>query len=247
MKTMILAAGRGERMRPLTDHTPKPLLPVAGKPLIVWHLERIARAGLREVVINHAHLGAQIEAALGDGARWGLSIRYSAEPEGALETAGGIANALPLLGNDEPFLVINGDIHCDWDPARAVTALLPGDLAHLVLVPNPPHHARGDFSLTGREVGAGIEVETGRGAELHTFSGIGIYRPQIFAGIRRGQSAQLAPLLRAAMGTGKVSGELHGGRWVDVGTPQRLAELDAELASLSHRGISSPAPARGDI
>jgi MurNAc alpha-1-phosphate uridylyltransferase len=229
MKAMILAAGRGERMRPLTDRTPKPLLPVGGKPLIVWHLERLATAGLREVVINHAHLGGQIEAALGDGARWGLSIRYSPEPEGALETAGGIANALPLLGGDEAFLVINGDIYCDWDVARAATALAANDLAHLVLVPNPSHHPRGDFSLMGIEVGADV---TAAGAQACTFSGIGIYRPQLFAGIRRGERAQLAPLLRAAMAAGRVSGELHAGRWTDVGTPQRLAELDAELSSL---------------
>ncbi|MCX7156787.1 MAG: nucleotidyltransferase family protein [Rhodocyclales bacterium] len=245
MKAMILAAGRGERMRPLTDHTPKPLLPVGGKPLIVWHLERLAKAGLREVVINHAHLGGQIEGALGDGARWGLSIGYSAEPEGALETAGGIANALPLLGYEEPFLVINGDIYCDWDVARAATALTSTDLAHLVLVPNPSHHPRGDFSLTGTEVGADIAAAAGE--QVCTFSGIGIYRPQLFADIRRGERAQLAPLLRTAMAARKVSGELHAGRWTDVGTPQRLAELDAELSSLSHQGIPSPAPARGDI
>lgn len=245
MKVMILSAGRGERMRPLTDSVPKPLLPVGGKPLIVWHLERLARAGLREVVINHAHLGARIEAALGDGARWGLSIAYSPEPEGALETAGGIANALPLLGHDEPFLVINGDIWCDWDLAQAAKALGPDDLAYLVMVSNPPHHPQGDFALRGRAVGADAAV--GGGAQSYTFSGIGVYRPQMFAGIRRGQPAKLAPLLRAAMVQQRVSGELHAGRWVDVGTPQRLAELDAELRSLSHRGIPSPAPARGDI
>ena len=258
MKVMILAAGRGERMRPLTDSMPKPLLPVGGKPLIVWHLERLAKAGLREVVINHAHLGAQIEAALGDGARWGLSIRYSPEPEGALETAGGIANALPLLGHDEPFLVINGDIWCDWDVSRAGNALAPCDLAYLVLVPNPPHHPSGDFALRGREVAVDIAA-AGRDAQPCTFSGIGVYRPQIFAGIARGQSAKLAPLLRTAMAARGVSGELHGGRWVDVGTPQRLAALDQELRSLSHQGAPareaetpackapSPAPARGGI
>lgn len=227
-------------MRPLTDHTPKPLLEVGGKPLIVWHLERLAGAGLREVVINHAHLGAQIEAALGDGASWGLSIRYSAEPEGALETAGGIANALPLLGCDEPFLVINGDTWCDWDVARALQLPAQNHLAHLVLVPNPSHHPRGDFTLNGRDVGADL---TAGGAPAYTFSGIGIYRPQLFAGIERGRPAKLAPLLRAAMAMGQVSGELHGGRWIDVGTPQRLAALDAELRSLS----PSPAPSRGDI
>lgn len=244
MKAMILAAGRGERMRPLTDHTPKPLLEAGGRPLIVWHLERLARAGLREIVINHAHLGAQIEAALGDGARWGLAITYSPEPEGALETAGGIANALPLLGHDAPFLVINGDTWCDWDLAQALQLPAQNHLAHLVLVPNPSHHPRGDFVLNGREVGADLLIG---GAQARTFSGIGIYRPQLFAGIERGQPAKLAPLLRAAMAAGQVSGELHGGRWVDVGTPQRLAELDAELRSLSHQGIPSPAPSPGDI
>ncbi|MDK9703354.1 MAG: nucleotidyltransferase family protein [Sulfuritalea sp.] len=244
MKAMILAAGRGERMRPLTDHTPKPLLPVGGKPLIVWHLEHLATAGLREVVINHAHLGWQIEAALGDGARWGLSIRYSAEPEGALETAGGIANALPLLGDDESFLVINGDIYCDWDVARALAALTGTDLAHLVLVPNPSHHPRGDFALAGTAVDAGI---TAAGVQVYTFSGIGIYRPQLFAGIRRGERAQLAPLLRTAMAARHVSGELHAGRWTDVGTPQRLAELDVELRSLSDEEMPSPMREHGDI
>jgi len=232
MKSMILAAGRGERMRPLTDHTPKPLLPVGGKPLIVWHLEHLAKSGLREVVINHAHLGAQIEAALGDGARWGLSIRYSPEPEGALETAGGIANALPLLGNDEPFLVVNGDTYFDWDVGRAANVLTPDNLAHLVLVPNPLQHPQGDFSLTGSLVGGDINETTSCGTQVFTFSGIGIYRPQLFMDIQRGQPAKLAPLLRAAMAKKSVSGELHSGRWVDVGTPLRLAELDRELGSL---------------
>ena len=244
MKAMILAAGRGERMRPLTDHTPKPLLEAGGKPLIVWHLERLARAGLREIVINHAHLGAQIEAALGDGARWGLAITYSPEPEGALETAGGIANALPLLGDQDPFLVINGDTWCDWDVAQALQLPAPNHLAHLVLVPNPSHHPHGDFALNGRQVSADL---TAGGVQAYTFSGIGIYRPQLFDDIERGQPAKLAPLLRAAMASGQVTGELHGGRWVDVGTPQRLAALDAELRSLSQQGLPSPAPSRGDI
>ncbi|MDD5249623.1 MAG: nucleotidyltransferase family protein [Rhodocyclaceae bacterium] len=221
---MILAAGRGERMRPLTDRTPKPLLPVAGKPLIVWHLERLARAGIHDIVINHAHLGDQIEALLDDGRAWGVAIRYSVEPPGALETAGGIANALPLLG-DEPFLVVNGDIYCEWDFTRADVALAPRDLAHLVLVANPAHHAAGDFALRGSRVADDGEPHL-------TFSGIGLYRPQLFAGVTRGQPAKLAPLLRAAMARDAVSGELHAGRWVDVGTPQRLAELDAELRSL---------------
>jgi MurNAc alpha-1-phosphate uridylyltransferase len=214
---MILAAGRGERMRPLTDRTPKPLLPVAGKPLIVWHLEHLARAGFREIVINHAHLGDQIKALLGDGAAWSLHIDYSAEPPGALETAGGIANALPLLGSD-PFLVVNGDIFCDWDFARALR--LAPELAHLILVDNPPQHPTGDFTLINGNVGAG-------GTANYTFSGIGIYRPALFAGIVRGQPAQLAPLLREAMAAGHVTGEHHCGRWEDIGTPQRLAALDA--------------------
>lgn len=217
---MILAAGRGERMRPLTDVTPKPLLPVAGKPLVVWHLERLARAGFRDIVINHAHLGGEIEALLGDGDAWGLRIRYSPEPPGALETAGGIAHALPLLG-DDPFLVVNGDIFCDWDFARARGALAAERLAHLVLVDNPAHHPAGDFSLA-----AGI---VGPGDPKLTFGGIGIYRPALFAGIARGRPAKLAPLLREAMAAGRVTGERHAGRWEDVGTPQRLAALDAEI------------------
>lgn len=217
MKTMILAAGRGERMRPLTDHTPKPLLPVAGKPLIVWHLERLARAGFSDIIINHAHLGKQIEILLGDGTAWGLRIQYSPEPPGALETAGGIANALPLLG-DEPFLVVNGDIFCDWDVSRAG---LGNQLAHLVLIDNPEHHPDGDFSLEDGKVGTDLP--------RLTFSGIGIYHPALFASIERGQPAKLAPLLREAIATGHITGEHHTGRWVDVGTPERLAALDSKL------------------
>lgn len=226
MKAMILAAGRGERMRPLTDHTPKPLLPVAGKPLILWHLERLARVGFREIVINHAHLGEQIEALLGDGAAWGVDIVYSAEPHGALETAGGIANALPLLG-DAPFLVVNGDIFCDWDFARARAVTL--DLAHLVLVDNPPHHPTGDFVLDGTRLGTGNAAQ--RATSL-TFSGIGIYRPELFANIVRGTSAKLAPLLNEAITVGRVSWEHHIGRWVDVGTPERLKALDDALCCI---------------
>jgi len=225
---MILAAGRGERMRPLTDHTPKPLLDVAGKPLIVWHIEKLVRAGIRELVINHAHLGAQIEKALGDGSRFGAHIQYSPETS-ALETAGGIANALPLLGN-EPFAVINGDIFCDYDfarlPERAAALHANGDAAHLVLVNNPEHHPTGDFGiLDGR-----IANETPK----LTFSGIGIYQPGLFAGIPRGSVAPLAPLLRAQIALGKVSGEHHRGSWVDVGTPQRLDKLDRQIRSALH-------------
>jgi MurNAc alpha-1-phosphate uridylyltransferase len=220
MKAFILAAGRGERMRPLTDHTPKPLLMAGGKPLIVWHLERLAAAGFREIVINHAHLGEQIEQALGDGSKWALSIRYSPEPPGALETAGGIANALPLLG-DQPFLVVNGDIWCDWDVARV--RQLADRTAHLVMVANPAHHARGDFSLDGDK------VVFASGEQTLTYAGIGVFSPSFFAGVPPGAVLKLRPLLDAAIAAGTLSGERHTGRWVDVGTPQRLAELDAEL------------------
>ncbi|HET7775043.1 MAG TPA: nucleotidyltransferase family protein [Azospira sp.] len=221
MKAMILAAGRGERMRPLTDTCPKPLLKVGGKPLIVWHLERLAAAGFREVVVNHAHLGGLIEDALGTGSTWGLHITYSPESPGALETAGGICQALPLLG-DGPFLVVNGDVYCDWDFSRTPALDLRGDLAHLVLVPNPPQHPGGDFVLAdGRLVGEG----EGR----LTFAGIGIYAPALFAGLVAGQPAKLAPLLRQAMAQGRVGGEVHAGCWEDVGTPERLRRLDVQL------------------
>lgn len=220
MRAFILAAGRGERMRPLTDHTPKPLLLAGGKPLIVWHLERLAAAGFGEVVINHAHLGAQIEQALGDGSKWGLRIRYSPEPPGALETAGGIAQSLPLIGG-APFLVVNGDIWCDWDVTRA--RRLADRTAHLVMVANPAHHAGGDFSLDGEQ------VVYAHGEQTLTYAGIGVFSPTFFADIQPGTIMKLRPLLDAAIATGTLSGERHDGRWVDVGTPQRLAELDAEL------------------
>jgi MurNAc alpha-1-phosphate uridylyltransferase len=226
MIAMILAAGRGERMRPLTDHTPKPLLPVAGKPLIVWHIENLVRAGICELVINHAHLGGQIEQALGNGSRFGARIQYSPEVK-ALETAGGIANALHLLG-DEPFAVINGDIFCNYDFARlakhAYALTQNGDTAHLVLVSNPAQHPNGDFGLHQQRI-------TDSTPKL-TFSGIGIYQPGLFSDIPRGNIAPLAPLLRAQITLGKVSGEHHQGLWVDVGTPQRLAELDRQVRSL---------------
>jgi len=224
MKAMILAAGRGERMRPLTDTCPKPLLQVGGKPLIAWHLERLARAGFTDIVVNHAWLGARIEETLGDGSSLGARITYSPEAE-ALETAGGIAQALPLLG-DAPFLVVNGDIYCDFDFGRApsITAQMQACNAQawLVLVPNPPQHPKGDFVLSTGTV-------SDQGEARHTFSGIGIYQPSLFADIGRGSKAQLAPLLRAAMARKQVGGELHGGRWEDVGTPERLAALDIEL------------------
>ncbi len=219
MKAFILAAGRGERMRPLTDHTPKPLLVAGGKPLIVWHLERLAAAGFREVVINHAHLGSQIEQALGDGTRWGLHIRYSPEPPGALETAGGIANALPLLG-DQPFLVVNGDVFCDMDFGHFLGSTAT---AHLMMVDNPAHHAGGDFSLDGDR------VVVANGEQTLTYAGIGVFSPAFFASVQPGTVMKLRPLLDAAIAAGTLTGERFTGRWVDVGTPQRLAELDLEL------------------
>ena len=224
MKAFILAAGRGERMRPLTDSTPKPLLMAGGKPLIVWHLERLAAAGFREVVINHAHLGERIEAALGDGSRWGLHIRYSPEPPGALETAGGIANALPLLGS-EAFLVVNGDVYCDFDFGRFFRLTVEGwkPAAHLVMVDNPAHHAGGDFSLDGER------VIYANGEQTLTYAGIGIFSPAFFADVKPGTVMKLRPLLDAAIAAGTLTGERFAGRWVDVGTPQRLAELDQEL------------------
>jgi MurNAc alpha-1-phosphate uridylyltransferase len=240
MIAMLLAAGRGERMRPLTDHTPKPLLEAGGKPLIAWHIERLVRAGITELVVNHAHLGAQIEAALGDGGRFGARIRYSDEGT-ALETAGGIAYALPLLG-DEPFAVINSDIYCDYDfallPERAAALQASGDMAHLVLVDNPPHHPNGDFGLhEGRVLAFPSSTFSLHGS--YTFSGIGVYRPALFGRIPHGSAAPLAPLLREQIAAGRVGGEHHRGLWVDVGTPQRLAELDSRLCSLQGKPRSS--------
>jgi MurNAc alpha-1-phosphate uridylyltransferase len=224
MRAMILAAGRGERMRPLTDHTPKPLLKVGGKALIVWHLERLAEAGFKDIVINHAHLGGQIEQALGNGQQWGVSIEYSPEKV-ALETAGGIANALVLLG-DEAFMVVNGDIYTDLDFAecntQAMTMLKENRLAHLVLVDNPKQHAAGDFALDGQLV-------CNDGAQKLTFSGVGIYQPSLFTHIVKGQPAKLAPILREAMLKQQVSGEHFKGEWHDIGTPERLMALDAQL------------------
>lgn len=212
---MILAAGRGERMRPLTDHTPKPLLTVHDKPLIVWHIERLKKAGISQLVINHAHLGEQIEQALGDGSSFGVSIAYSPE-DTALETGGGIARALPLLG-EQPFLVVNGDVWTDID--YAALALDEDDLAHLVLVSNPSHNPKGDFALINGRVAA-------EGADKLTFSGIGLYQPGLLAG-QSEERFPLAPLLRNAMSQNKVSGYQHQGIWMDVGTPDRLAEINA--------------------
>jgi N-acetyl-alpha-D-muramate 1-phosphate uridylyltransferase len=220
MKAMILAAGRGERMRPLTDHCPKPLLSAGGKPLIVWHIERLRDAGFTELVINHAHLGAQLEAALGNGRELGVRIVWSREGT-ALETAGGIRFAARLLG-EAPFLVVNGDVFTDVDFAPLARRPNGDDLAHLVLVPNPLHHPTGDFHLADGRVRS-------EGEPKLTFSGIAVYHPALFADLPERAPAKLAPLLRAAMAGGRVSGELHAGHWLDIGTPARLAELDAWL------------------
>ena len=221
---MILAAGRGERMRPLTDTLPKPLLEVGGKPLILHLIESLSRCGLRSLVINHAHLGEKIVERLGDGRQCGVTIQYSPETQGGLETGGGIYQALPLLDSD-PFIVINGDIWTDY-PFSRLPRRLPG-LAHLVLVDNPAHHPRGDFSLQGDLVRA-------EGALRLTYSGIAVLSHALFQGCKAGKFP-LAPLLRAAIGQGRVTGEYYGGSWVDVGSPQRLKELNRRLALVSAR------------
>jgi MurNAc alpha-1-phosphate uridylyltransferase len=222
---MILAAGRGERMRPVSDSVPKALLPVAGRPLIAHLIEHLARMGFTELVVNVSHLGHLIERELGDGSRHGVRIGYSREVQ-PLETGGGIAYALPLLGA-APFAVVNGDVYSDFEFGRlipALAALASGEcMAHLVLVDNPPHHPGGDFCLRdGR-------VVTGERQRL-TFSGIGAYSPALFAPVERGTRCQLAALLAPAMAEGRVTGEHHRGLWMDVGTPQRLAELERALA-----------------
>jgi MurNAc alpha-1-phosphate uridylyltransferase len=224
MKAMILAAGRGERMRPLTDNTPKPLLLVAGKPLIQRHIEALVEAGIVDLVINHAWLGEKIEAELGDGSRYGAHITYSPEGEQALETGGGIFRALPLLGED-PFLVINGDIVTDF-PLGTLPDRLDG-LAHLVLVPNPEHHPEGDFTLEMEQVGHASR-------QRYTFSGIGVYHPRLFTDCRDGVFP-LAPLLRQAMDQGLVTGELYEGLWIDVGTVDRLQQAGAFMTGIEPR------------
>ncbi len=228
MRALVFAAGKGERMRPLTEHTPKPLLPVRGKPLIAWHLERLAAIGVRDVVVNTSWLADRFAPALGDGAQWGLRLHYSHEGAEPLETGGGMLHALPLLG-DAPFLAVNGDIWCDHDFSTLPRE--PAGLAHLVLVDNPAHNARGDFALHGAQVQS-------EGEPRLTFSGIGVYRAALLHGWRdvigsatgAEQSPprfKLAPLLRAAMRAGAVTGEHFTGHWTDVGTPERLAALDA--------------------
>jgi len=232
MHAMILAAGRGERMRPLTDTQPKPLFKVGGKPLIEWHLRRLAQAGITRLVINHAWLGEQIEAELGDGRRYGVHIVYSHE-DTPLETAGGIARALPLLG-DQPFLVMNGDVWCDWDPTHAIQAAhkLETENLHawLLLADNPAQHPEGDFSLSAN----GVIIEPRQGHTL-TFTGIGVYHRKLFQKLDPDLPARLAPVLYQAIEHGLIAGQHYNGLWVDVGTPQRLFELDAMLAASSSR------------
>lgn len=233
MKAMILAAGRGERMRPLTDTCPKPLLPVGREPLIGHHLHRLRAAGVTEVVINHAWLGTQIETVLGSGAAYGVQIAYSPEGAQGLETAGGIATALPLLG-DEPFLVVNGDVYTDFDFQAAYAAAewlhTENGLAYLWLVDNPSHNPQGDFAL---DASGRVHADAGCGQRL-TFSGIGVYHPALFAGTAAGQAAKLAPLLRHAMAAERVGGGHYTGLWLDVGTVDRLQQADALAAGRSY-------------
>ncbi|WP_433694754.1 N-acetylmuramate alpha-1-phosphate uridylyltransferase MurU [Paraburkholderia phenoliruptrix] len=228
-KAMIFAAGRGERMRPLTDARPKPLLEAGGKPLIVWQIERLARAGFQTIVINHAWLGEQIEAALGDGSRWQIKLRYSPERE-ALETAGGIVQALPLLedhGASEVFVAVSGDVYADFDysvlnaQAEALRAL-PAPGMHLVMVPNPPFHPNGDFALEGGV----LSLEAGR---RFTFGNIGLYDTRMFRDLPRGTRRALTPYYRETIARGLATGELYEGLWENVGTPAQLAELDQRL------------------
>ncbi|MES2771813.1 MAG: nucleotidyltransferase family protein [Pseudomonadota bacterium] len=241
MHAMILAAGRGERMRPLSDHTPKPLLKVGAKALIVWHLERLAAAGFRTVVINHAHLGQQIESTLGDGRLFGLDILYSPESPAALETAGGIAQALPLLGT-QPFLLINADIWCDWDCAQALRYQhkTMHDDAHLVFVDNPAEHPAGDFSLIEQRVyllkpnNEQENLASAKRRDSLTYAGIGMFKPTFFHSVTPGQAMKLRPLLDAAIVQKRVSGEHYRGLWLDIGTPERLDAANRQLAQSSN-------------
>jgi len=219
---MILAAGRGERLRPLTDALPKAMVCAGGKPLIAWHLERLAAAGYREAVINVSHLGERIVEALGDGERYGLRIAYSRERE-PLETAGGLAHARALLG-EAPFLLVNADVYCEFDFAWLRGRSLGAGLGHLVLVPNPAHRSGGDFTLEDAMIGNGA-------GPRYTYAGIAVMSPALVAGVAPGEKAPLAPLLRAAAERRLLSGELYRGVWQDVGTRERLAELEAHLAS----------------
>jgi MurNAc alpha-1-phosphate uridylyltransferase len=220
MRAMILSAGEGKRMRPLTLDRPKPLLEVASKPLIVWHIERLVRAGIKDIVINIAYLGEQIPKALGDGSRWGVNIHYSDEiAQGGLETAGGIIKALEFLG-DDTFWVINGDVWCDYEIDKSFK-LRDGVLAHLLLVPNPPHNLDGDFDISSD----GYLIDGDR----YTFAGIGLYAPEMFDGLSVERRA-LAPILREYMAKGKITAEVFMGRWYDIGTPQRLKEINTLMS-----------------
>jgi MurNAc alpha-1-phosphate uridylyltransferase len=240
MKAMIFAAGRGERMRPLTDTCPKPLLKVRGRPLITWHVLNLVRAGLKDIVINHSHLGHMIEEELGDGSRYGARIVYSHEPT-PLETAGGIANALHLLG-DEPFLAVSGDIYAPYfdfeqvlDALKDVDAVgqpIPPekrDIAWLYLTPNPWHNPDGDFGMT-------MYTLSNIGAPKWNFSNIGVYRPEMFDGIKAGEVSRLGPLMRKFIDQGRIGGEIYDGPWVNVGTVRQLEELNAPPASISKAG-----------
>ncbi len=240
---LIFAAGRGERMRPLTDHTPKPLLAVGGKPLIVWHLEKLAAAGVHYVVINTSHLAEQFPDTLGDGARWGLRIRYAYEGPTPLETGGGMLNALPLLGH-EPFLAISGDIWCDANLAALPAE--PTGLAHLLMVDNPPHHPDGDFALDAQGL---CQLS---GEPKLTFSGIGVFRRELLLGwnevvgdaagtVAMPPSFKLRQVLQPAITRQAVFGTRHDGLWTDVGTPARLARIDARLAVVADGHGSTPA------
>ena len=229
---MLLAAGRGERLRPLTDGMPKALVEAGGKPLIAWHLERLAAAGCRDVVINVSYLGERIVERIGDGARFGLRIAYSREAE-RLETAGGIAQALHLLG-EQPFVLLNADVYCEFDVARLLRLPLGAMLAHLVLVPNPAHRPRGDFALAyGANTISGTDTASGEvkstGSPSYTYAGIALVSPRLVESVTPGEKAPLAPLLYAAADRGLLTGELYQGLWQDVGTRERLAELEAMI------------------
>ena len=223
MKAMILAAGMGNRMRPLTLHTPKPLLKVGGKPLIVWHIEKLQKIGVQEIVINTAWLGEKLVDALGDGSQFGVKILWSHEGQG-LETAGGIINALPLLGN-EPFILVNGDVWTTMDFAPLLNVQLQDDLAHLVLVENPVQHPQGDFTLAANKA---YTFEQARSGENLTYSGVAVMHPQMFDGLESGKRP-LAPLLKQAMQEEKISAHKLQGVWMDVGTPERLNALDQQI------------------
>lgn len=223
MKAMILAAGLGNRMRPLTLYTPKPLLEVGGKPLIVWHIEKLKQIGVTEIVINSAWLADKLIGSLGDGSQFGVRILWTREEEG-LETAGGIINALPLLGT-EPFILVNGDVWTTMDFASLLNVDLQQDLAHLIFVPNPEQHPKGDFTLFD---GRAYTFDQDKQGENLTYSGVAVIDPKMFDGLDAGKRP-LAPLLKQAMLEGKISAEKMQGEWVDVGTPERLTKLDLQI------------------